>query len=74
VLGALADTDIYPSEARRALAASAATDKGLGELEWADHYLRPLGAEGARRRHPRERAAEEWILPWLRRRWPVAGR
>jgi pimeloyl-ACP methyl ester carboxylesterase len=74
VVNALADTDIYPSEARRAFAASAAIDKAFGEVRGADHYLRPVGPEGARLPDPRDRAADEWILPWLRERWPVVGR
>ncbi|HJQ82691.1 MAG TPA: hypothetical protein VKA21_01340 [Candidatus Binatia bacterium] len=62
VVAAAADTDIYPSECRRVLAASGAKDKAYAELEGADHYLRSPS---------RERAAEEVILPWLRERWPV---
>jgi hypothetical protein len=71
VVSALADTDIYPAECRRAFEASGAGDKGYAELAWADHYLRPAGAEGGRLADPRERVADEHILPWLRRRWPV---
>ena len=66
VVAATADTDIYPSEARRAFAASAADDKQLAELAGADHYLRPSGSDD-----PRRRAADEIILPWLRERFPV---
>src|SRR5439155_302233 len=40
VIAALADTDIYPSECRRAFEASAARDKAYAELAGADHYLR----------------------------------
>jgi hypothetical protein len=71
VVAALADTDIYPAECRRAFTASAARDKDYAEVEWADHYLRPVGAEGARLADPKERAAEQVILPWLRERWPA---
>src|SRR5206468_3319917 len=47
VVAALADTDIYPSECRRAYEASAAADKAYAELERTDHYLRPVaGATG----------------------------
>jgi pimeloyl-ACP methyl ester carboxylesterase len=62
VVAAQADTDIFPSECRRALAASCARDKRYAELAGADHYLRSPA---------RERAADEVILPWLRERWPV---
>jgi len=68
VINALADTDIYPSEATRALAASAAEDKTLVHVEGADHYLRPVGAKAG---DPRARAAHEYLIPWLRERWPV---
>jgi len=66
VVNALADTDILPSEARRALAASAADDKTLVELSGAEHYLRPVGGDD-----PRSRLAREHLVPWLRARWPV---
>ena len=71
VICAMADLDIYPSECRLSLDASAATDKELTELAWAGHYLTPIGAEGAALRDPRERVANDVILPWLRRRWAV---
>jgi hypothetical protein len=74
VVNALADTDIYPSEARRAFSASGAADKAFGEIRAADHYLRPVSPEGTRLADPRDRAADEWIIPWLRERWPVAAR
>ena len=67
VIAVLADTDIYPSECRRAFTASGATDKTWAELDGADHYLRPAGTDG----DPRQRAADEIILPWLRERWPL---
>jgi pimeloyl-ACP methyl ester carboxylesterase len=66
VVNALADTDIYPSEAQRALAASAADDKTLVALSGAEHYLRPVGGDD-----PRARLAREHLVPWLRARWPV---
>jgi hypothetical protein len=71
VVAALGDTDIYPAECRRAFDASAAKDKAYAELEWADHYLRPVGAGGAQLADPKSRAADEIILPWLRERWPA---
>jgi pimeloyl-ACP methyl ester carboxylesterase len=67
VVAAAADTDIYPSECRRAFAASAAADKTYAELKGADHYLRPVGGAS----DPRARLADELLLPWLRQRWPV---
>jgi len=73
VLAARADTDIYPAECRQAFAASGARDRTYAELEGADHYLRPAGEAGARLGDPRDRAADEWIVPWLRARWPIAG-
>lgn len=70
-VNALADTDIFPSEARRMLAASAAEDKAAVDLSGADHYLRPVGPAGERLGDPRARAAREHIVPWLRERWPA---
>jgi alpha-beta hydrolase superfamily lysophospholipase len=67
VVGARADTDIYPSETRRAFAASGAADRTLVELENADHYLRPVRPGAG---DPRARVADEVLLPWLRARWP----
>jgi pimeloyl-ACP methyl ester carboxylesterase len=67
VVGARADTDIYPSETRRAFEASAAADKTFAEVAGADHYLRPAGPT-----NPRDRVVDEWLAPWLRERWPVA--
>ncbi len=66
-----ADMDIYPSDCRRALAASAAADKTYVELPHASHYLYPVGPEGAKLRHPQDRVADEAIVPWLRARWAV---
>ena len=71
VLAARADMDIYPAECRRAFEACGARDRTYGELAWAGHYLHPVGEEGAKLPHPRQRVADEWILPWLRGHWPV---
>ena len=71
VVCAMADMDIYPSECRRAFAASGATDKAYVELSHASHYLHPVGPEGAKLRHPQDRVADETIVPWLRERWAV---
>jgi len=71
VVSATADTDIFPSECRRAFEASAATDKAYRELSHASHYLYPVGVEGARLRHPQDRVAEEIVVPWLRQRWAL---
>jgi pimeloyl-ACP methyl ester carboxylesterase len=71
VIAAAGDTDITPAECRRAFAASGAADKSYGELEWADHYLNPVGPEGARLADPRDRVADELIVPWLRAHWTV---
>jgi len=68
VIAALADTDIYPAECRRAFDASGARDKAYVELSGADHYLRPVGGE---QHDPKARTASEFIVPWLRERWPV---
>jgi pimeloyl-ACP methyl ester carboxylesterase len=68
VVNALADTDIYPAEGRRAFDASGARDKAYIELDGADHYLRPAAPELP---DPKRRVADEVILPWLRERWPV---
>ncbi len=70
VVAALADQDIYPAECRRVFEAAAARDKNWAELAWADHYLYPVGEEGAGLGDPRRRLADEVILPWLRARWP----
>ena len=67
----LADMDIYPSDCRRAFAASGAKDKQYVELPHASHYLYPVGPEGAQLGHPQDRVAEETIVPWLRQRWAV---
>jgi hypothetical protein len=65
----LADMDIYPAECRQAFDALGASDREYVELPWASHYLAPVGEEGARLRPPRERVADEVVLPWLRARW-----
>jgi hypothetical protein len=70
VISALADTDVYPSECRRELAASGASDKQYYEQADADHYFRPLGP-AATDVDPRERLADACVLPWLRARWPA---
>jgi hypothetical protein len=70
VINPLADTDIYPSEAKALLAASGAADKHLSELAWADHYLNPVG-EGLAMADPRERVLDV-IVPWLEERYPPA--
>jgi hypothetical protein len=67
----MADMDIYPTDCRRAFAASGATDKAYAELTHASHYLYPVGPEGAQLAHPQDRVADETIVPWLRERWPV---
>jgi pimeloyl-ACP methyl ester carboxylesterase len=71
VICPMADTDIYPGDCRRAFAASAAEDKSYHELPAADHYLRPAGKDAGRLADPRQRVADEIVLPWLRARWPV---
>jgi hypothetical protein len=65
VVAALADTDIYPSECRRQLAALGSDDKEYYEQDGADHYFRPA-ADGA---DPRRRLADAAVLPWLRARF-----
>jgi hypothetical protein len=70
VAAALADTDIYPSECRRQLAASGAADKEYYEQTGADHYFQPVDAR-AGDVDPRDRLADAGVLPWLRARWPV---
>ena len=71
VVSASADMDIYPSECRRAFERSGATDKQYAELPHASHYLEPVGEAGAKLRHPRDRVADEIVVPWLRQRWPA---
>ena len=71
VICAMADMDIYPSECEAQYEASGADDKVNCQLEWAAHYLQPVGPQGKAMAHPQQRVAEELILPWLRERWPV---
>ena len=61
------DCDIFPAEQRELLEKSAATDKQLLELPWADHYLYPVGDEGAKLRDPRERLLD-LVVPWMEER------
>jgi hypothetical protein len=61
------DSDIFPSEQKEALAASGAADKTLLGLEYADHYLNPVGDEGARLGDPRERLIDMIVL-WIEER------
>jgi len=61
------DCDIFPSEQQEILEKSAAADKQLQVLPWADHYLYPVGEEGAKLRDPRERIIE-MIVPWMEER------
>jgi len=70
-IAAAADTDIYPSECRRAFAALAAADKEYREVGGLDHYLRPLGGAPGDEDAARARVAAELIVPWLRARWPA---
>jgi hypothetical protein len=71
VVCAMADMDIYPVECRRAFAQSGATDKQYAELVHASHYLEPVDPQGAKLAHPRDRVAQDIVVPWLRARWPV---
>jgi hypothetical protein len=66
VISASADTDIYPAECRRQLAAAGATDKEYYQQDGADHYFHPLRAGDA---DPRDRLADACVLPWLRARF-----
>ena len=61
------DCDIFPSEQDEILAKCAATDKELRVLPWADHYLHPVGPEGAKLADPRERIID-MIVPWMEER------
>jgi len=61
------DCDIFPSEQDELLEKSAAEDKSLQILPWADHYLHPVGAEGAALADPRERVID-LITPWIEQR------
>ncbi len=61
------DCDIFPSEQQEILEKSGAADKPLQVLPWADHYLHPVGEEGAKLADPRERIIE-MIVPWMQER------
>jgi fermentation-respiration switch protein FrsA (DUF1100 family) len=70
MVNALGDQEIYPTEAREAYDALAAADKSFVSLPGADHYLRPMPGAPASD-DPIARLCDEWLLPWLRERWPV---
>jgi pimeloyl-ACP methyl ester carboxylesterase len=61
------DCDIFPSEQRELVENSGAKDKTYVELPWADHYLHPVGEEGAKLADPRERLIDV-IVPWIEER------
>ncbi len=61
------DSDIFPAEQREILERSGAKDRELVTLEWADHYLNPVGEEGRRLGDPRERLVEI-LVPWMQER------
>jgi len=61
------DCDIFPAEQQEILEKSGAVDKSLVTLEWADHYLNPVGEEGRRLPDPRERLLD-LIVPWIEER------
>lgn len=62
------DCDIFPNEANDIMEYSdAAADKQLVTLEWADHYLNPVGEQGAQLGDPRERLIDI-IVPWIEER------
>ncbi len=61
------DCDIFPAEQLELHEKSGAADKTLTELPWADHYLHPVGPEGAKLADPRERIID-LIVPWMRDR------
>ncbi len=61
------DCDIYPSEQQEIFEKSGAADKRYETLPWADHYLNPVGEEGARLADPRERLLD-LIVPWIEER------
>ncbi|MCC7364028.1 MAG: hypothetical protein IT303_06620 [Dehalococcoidia bacterium] len=61
------DCDIFPAEQQEILDKCAAADKQLVYLPWADHYLHPVGAEGAKLADPRERIID-LIVPWMEER------
>jgi pimeloyl-ACP methyl ester carboxylesterase len=61
------DCDIFPSEQIELFEQSGAADKTAMELAWADHYLHPVGEQGARLADPRDRVIE-MIVPWVEAR------
>lgn len=61
------DCDIFPAEQQELFANSAAADKTMLELPWADHYLHPVGEAGAKLADPRERVID-MIVPWIQER------
>jgi pimeloyl-ACP methyl ester carboxylesterase len=61
------DCDIFPAEQRELFEKSGAEDKSAIELAWANHYLHPVGEEGARLADPRERIIDI-IVPWIEER------
>jgi len=65
-----ADTEIYEPESREIFKQLGSKDKTFVTLDWADHYLFPVG-EGLKMKHPRERLFDEMIVPWLKQRWAV---
>jgi hypothetical protein len=71
VIAALGDTDIFPAECRRQLAASGASDKEYYEQAGADHYFRRAPGADPGADDPRDRLAAACVLPWLRARWPA---
>jgi len=61
------DSDIFPSEQREIFERSGAADRTYRLLEWADHYLNPVGIEGAALADPRERLID-LVVPWIEAR------
>jgi hypothetical protein len=61
------DCDIFPSEQQELFEKSGAADKTLTSLEWADHYLHPVGEDVAKLADPRERLID-LIVPWIEQR------
>lgn len=58
------DSDIFPAEQQELFEKSGAADKTMRELPWANHYLLPVGDQGARLPDPRERLID-LIVPWI---------
>jgi pimeloyl-ACP methyl ester carboxylesterase len=61
------DSDIFPSEQAEIFEKSGAIDKTFIELEYADHYLNPVGESGAKMADPRARLID-FIVPWIKER------